>query len=381
MIPYGRQSIDQQDIDAVVSVLKSDWLTQGPLVPQFESAIADTCQANYAVATNSATSALHLAYLALGLSQGDLLWTTPITYVATSNAALYCHAHVEFVDIEPETGLMCPNTLEKKLAVANQQGRLPKIITVVHLAGQSCDMERIHKICQPYQIAIVEDASHTIGASYQDKPVGACTYSDICVFSFHPVKIMTTAEGGMALTNQKELADFMSYLRSHGVTRDPELFTEESHGDWYYQQLALGYNYRMTDIQAALGISQSQKLREFITRRNVLAERYQSAFENTPVIPLAQQQGTNAYHLYIVRLPNHEKQRKVIFSVLREAGIGVNIHYIPVHLQPYYQHLGFRKGTLPNAERFYQEIMSLPLFPALDEADQDYIIEQLVRLL
>lgn len=384
MIPYGRQDITQADIDAVVEVLKSDFLTQGPLVPRFEQAVATYTGAEYAVAVNSATSALHLACLALGLGPGDVLWTSPITFVASANCARYCGADVDFVDIDPRTYNLCPQALERKLIEAERAGRLPKIVVPVHLAGQPCDMAAIHALAQRYGFRIVEDASHAIGARYRGEPVGNCRYSDITVFSFHPVKIITTAEGGMALTNDAALAEKMALLRSHGITREPEEMTHEPDGPWYYQQIDLGFNYRMTELQAALGLSQLERLDVYVAQRAKLAQQYDELLAGLPVVtPWQHPDGASAWHLYVVRLqldglPLNHRQ---VFEALREQGIGVNLHYIPVHTQPYYRHLGFGPGDFPIAEAYYAEAISLPLYPTLPESDQMRVVSALRRVL
>jgi UDP-4-amino-4,6-dideoxy-N-acetyl-beta-L-altrosamine transaminase len=373
VIPYGRQDITDADIEAVVAVLRSDFLTQGPEVPRFEQAVAARTGAAHAVAANSATSSLHLACMALGLGPGDWLWTSPITFVASANCALYCGAHVDFVDIDPRTANLDPAALARKLEAAEAAGRLPKIVVPVHLGGQSCDMAAIGALAQRYGFRIVEDASHAIGGRYRDAPVGACTHSDICVFSFHPVKVMTTAEGGIATTNDAALAARMALLRSHGMTRDPAEMTHAPDGPWYYQQVALGYNYRMTDVQAALGTSQLQRLDDYIARRHALAHRYDALLAGLPVTPLAwNRDAHSALHLYVVRVA--ADRHAAVFDRLRAAGIGVNLHYIPVHRQPYYERYGFRAGDFPEAERYYAEAITLPLFPRLTDADQDRVV-------
>ncbi|RLQ22221.1 UDP-4-amino-4,6-dideoxy-N-acetyl-beta-L-altrosamine transaminase [Seongchinamella sediminis] len=376
MIPYGRQCIEQSDIDAVVEVLHSDFLTQGPKVPAFEGAVADRVNARYGFAVNSATSALHLACLALGVGPGDRVWTSPNTFVASANCALYCGATVDFVDIDPWTYNMCAETLAEQLQRAQAEGCLPKVVIPVHFAGQSCDMAEIHALSAQYGFSIIEDASHAIGASYRGEPVGCGRFSDITVFSFHPVKIITTAEGGLTVTNSEKLAQTMALLRSQGVTRDEALMTEAAHGPWYYQQIELGFNYRMTDIQAALGLSQLGRLDQYLSRRHQLASRYDQAFADLPLTcPWQHPDSVTAYHLYPVRIPGREGcGRKEVFQQLRQAGIGVNVHYIPVHLQPYYRRLGFAPGDFPEAEKYYSEAISLPLFPALGEDEQDAVI-------
>lgn len=380
MIPYGRQNISQKDIDSVVDVLRSDYLTQGPQVPLFEKALADYCKTSHAVAVNSATSALHIASLALDLGPGDILWTSPITFVASANCALYCGAKVDFVDIDSKTYNICPEKLEQKLRTAEKQGKLPKIVVPVHFAGQSCDMEKIHQLSLKYGFKIIEDASHSVGGKYKDLPVGSCKYSEITVFSFHPVKIITTAEGGIALSNSKELSDKMKLLRSHGVTRNEKLMHSESHGSWYYQQIALGFNYRMTDLQAALGLSQLQRLDEFVEKRRELVAIYNGKLAHLPLtVPYQHPNAFSAFHLYPVRLDLSKlsKSKKQLFNDLRKEGLGVNVHYIPVHTQPYYIKLGFKKGDFPNAEEYYKEALSLPLFPDLSREDQDKIVRVL----
>lgn len=384
MIPYGRQAISQQDIDAVVEVLQSDFLTQGPKVPLFEQALAAKVKAKHAIAVNSATSALHIACLALGLGEGDWLWTTPITFVASANCGLYCGAQVDFVDIDPVTYNLCPKELEKKLIAAEKTGKLPKVVVPVHFSGQPCDMQAIHALAKKYQFKIIEDASHAIGGKYQDQPIGNCRYSDITVFSFHPVKIITTAEGGVAVTNNPKLAEKLNLLRSHGITRDSKLMTREPDGPWYYQQVELGYNYRMTELQAALGISQIQRLDEFVAQRHKLAQRYNEKLSNLPItLPWQHPDSYSGMHLYVIRLQLEKinKTHKEVFEALREAGLGVNLHYIPVHTQPYYQKMGFKQGDFPEAEKYYQEAISLPLFPELSQQEQDFVVDALDKTL
>ncbi len=377
MIPYGRQSISDDDIQAVVDVLRSDFLTQGPAVPAFERALAAQCGAVEAVAVNSATSALHLACLALGVGPGDWVWTTPITFVASANCARYCGAEVDFVDIDPRTYCLSAGRLADKLALAERAGRLPKVVVPVHLCGQSCDMEAVHALAGRYGFRIVEDASHALGGRYRDAPVGSCRYSDIAVFSFHPVKIVTTGEGGAAVTNHPDLAATMRRLRSHGITRDRAEMTHEPDGAWYYQQVELGFNYRLTDLQAALGLSQLQRLERFVARRHELARRYDAALQGLPLItPWQHPDSYSALHLYVIRLKLHEIRRthREVFDALRAAGIGVNLHYIPVHRQPYYAARNEASGEYPEADRYYAEAISLPLFPALSDDDQDRVI-------
>ena len=385
MIPYGRQSISEQDIDAVVAVLKSDFLTQGPCIAQFERALCTYTGARYAIVVNSATSALHLACLALGLGPGDLLWTSPISYVASANCALYCGADVDFIDINPNDYCIDVDVLEQRLQKADVEGRLPKVIVPVHLAGRPCDMRRIRAVTAAYGIALIEDASHAIGARYDAGPIGDCRYSDICIFSFHPVKVMTTGEGGAALCNNAELAEKMRLLSSHGITRDEGLMTEVSHGPWYYQQLELGYNYRMTDIQAALGISQLARLEECIAARRAIVERYITALQDAPLqLPPADNASLcSAHHLFIVRLksPAHSKNQRQVFDALRDAGVGVNVHYIPIYRQPYYQARKSAFLPCPEAEHYYSEAISLPIFPALTVGEQHYICASLQAIL
>lgn len=380
MIRYGQQDITQADIDAVIGVLKSVNLTQGPNIPQFEQSVLAHTKAKHAVAVNSATSALHIACLALGLGPGDWLWTTPNTFVASANCALYCGAQVDFVDIDPRTYNLCPQALEAKLIEAEKTGRLPKIVVPVHLTGQPCDMAAIHALGQKYGFKIIEDASHAIGGRYKGEPIGNGRYSDITVFSFHPVKIITTAEGGMALTNSDELATRLGLLRSHGITRDPALMTQPIDGPWYYQQVALGYNYRMTDMQAALGVSQMTRLPQYVARRHEIAERYNTALAELPLtLPWQHQDSYSAYHLYVIRL-RLDKIRAThlqVFEALRAQDILVNLHYIPVHTQPYYQQLGFKQGDYPESERYYREAISIPMHPSLTDAEQDEVVRVL----
>ncbi|MEX5588374.1 MAG: UDP-4-amino-4,6-dideoxy-N-acetyl-beta-L-altrosamine transaminase [Gammaproteobacteria bacterium] len=384
MIPYGRQDITEVDIQAVVNVLQSDFLTQGPAVPAFERRVASKVGALHALALNSATSALHVACLALDLGPGDFLWTTPVTFVASANCALYCGAHVDFVDIDPRTYNLCPNALAEKLEHVKQIGKLPKVLVVVHLCGQPCDMKAIHVLAQQYGFKVIEDASHAIGGRYSDDYIGSGRYSDITVFSFHPVKIITTAEGGMVLTNDKALHDKMALLRSHGITRDPALMTHEPDGPWYYQQVDLGFNYRMTELQAALGLSQMDRLDDYVARRHQLAHRYNEALQKLPVIiPWQDPLGYSGLHLYVIRLKLGEirSSHREVFESLREQGIGVNLHYIPVHLQPYYRGLGFHEGDFPQAEQYYREAISLPMFQTMTDKQQDEVVLALGRAL
>ena len=379
-IPYGRQDISEEDVRAVVDVLRSDWLTQGPAVERFERAVASYCGAAYAVAVNSATSALHIACLAAGLGVGDTLWTSPNTFVASANCGLYCGASVDFVDIDPHTYNMSVAELERKLEKAGRSGPLPRVVVPVHFAGQSCEMQRVAELARTYGFSIIEDASHAIGGRYRGAPVGCCAHSDLTVFSFHPVKIVTTGEGGMVLTNHKELYEKLVRLRSHGITRDPALMAGESHGPWYYQQIELGFNYRMTDIQAALGTSQLTRLDEFVERRHFLAERYNRALQElTLTLPWQHPDTCSAFHLYVVRLNPEATDRthRQVFEELRRGGINVNLHYIPVHTQPYYRRLGFRPGDFPCAEQYYREAISIPMFHGLTEELQDRVITAL----
>jgi UDP-4-amino-4,6-dideoxy-N-acetyl-beta-L-altrosamine transaminase len=384
MIPYGRQDITQADIDAVVEVLHSVHLTQGPAVPKFEEAVLDHCGTRYAIAVNSATSALHIACLALDLGPGDWLWTTPNTFVASANCALYCGAQVDFVDIDPRTYNLCPLALEKKLLDAEKEGRLPKIVVPVHFSGQPCAMESIHALAQRYGFKIIEDASHAIGGKYKDEPIGNCRYSDITVFSFHPVKIITSAEGGMALTNDEKLAERMGLLRSHGITRSPSLMTKPMDGPWYYQQVTLGYNYRMTDLQGALGASQMTRLEKYVTRRNQLAENYDVLLKDLPLTtPWQDPDGYSARHLYVIRLHLSEIgfNRNRVFESLRADGILLNLHYIPVHTQPYYTDMGFKEGDFPEAENYYQEAFSIPMYPNLTDTQQIQVVSAFKKAL
>jgi UDP-4-amino-4,6-dideoxy-N-acetyl-beta-L-altrosamine transaminase len=375
-IPYGRQDISEQDIDAVVKVLQSDWLTQGPAIDRFEQEVATYCGVRYAVAVSSATAALHIACLAAGLGAGDSLWTSPNTFVASANCGLYCGASVDFVDIKPDTYNLSVEALESKLVWAERQGYLPKVVVPVHLAGQSCEMDKIAALAQHYGFTALEDASHAIGGLYQGKAVGSCQFSDMTVFSFHPVKIITTGEGGMVLTNRADLYEKLIRLRSHGITRNPALMQGESHGDWYYQQLELGFNYRMTDIQAALGASQMQRLDEFVAQRRFLAQRYDRLLQDLPLtLPWQHPDANSSWHLYVIRLDLSKigKTHRQVFESLRQAGIGVNLHYIPVHTQPYYRHMGFQWGDFPNTENYYQEAISIPIYFGLKEVDQDRV--------
>jgi UDP-4-amino-4,6-dideoxy-N-acetyl-beta-L-altrosamine transaminase len=373
MIPYGRQDVTEEDIRSVVEILRSDYLTQGPAVPAFENAVASFCHVKYAVATNSATSSLHIACLALGVGPGDRVWTTPITFVASANCALYCGAVIDFVDIDPRTYTMSAERLEEKLARAETKNTLPKVVIPVHLAGQSCDMQKIHALSLRYGFTIIEDASHAIGGYYKGEPIGNCKYSDITVFSFHPVKIITTGEGGMALTNDAFLSSSMALFRSHGITRDPDLMTHPPDGAWYYQQIALGFNYRMTDIQAALGLSQLNRLEEYVKKRVKLVEGYQEHLSGQSILlPWQHPDSYSAHHLYIVLV---QDKRDQVFESMRKMGVGVNLHYIPVHTQPYFSAMGFREGDFPESEAYYSKAISLPMYPTLSEVQQGYVID------
>jgi UDP-4-amino-4,6-dideoxy-N-acetyl-beta-L-altrosamine transaminase len=378
MIPYGCQNINQADIDAVVAVLRSDFLTQGPAVPAFEEAVAKHCGAQHAVAVNSATSALHIACLALGVGKGDIVWTTPTTFVASANCALYCGATVDFVDIDPRTYNLSVDRLAEKLAEAEKISKLPKVVIPVHLCGQPCDMSGINKLSQQYGFKILEDASHAIGGKYQDKPIGNCCYSDITVFSFHPVKIITTGEGGMAVTNDPALVKRLRLLRSHGISSAAaDMQVRPSQEIWNYQQIDLGFNYRMTDIQAALGLSQMVRLDEFVTKRHAIAQRYDELLSELPVLtPYQHTDGYSGYHLYVIRLKLAEinKTQRQVYDALHAADILVNLHYIPVYRQPYYEKMGFTPGYCPQAEQYYAEAISIPLYPGLTEAQQDQVV-------
>lgn len=383
-VPYGRQDVSEDDIRAVEAVLRSDWLTQGPSIDAFEELVAKYCGAPYAVAVNSATSALHIACVAAGLGPGDVLWTVPNTFVASANCALYCGAAVDFVDIDPMTLNISVDELDRKLAVADKAGRLPKVVVPVHFAGQSCEMDKIKALGDRFGFTIIEDASHAIGGRYKESGVGSCEYSDMTVFSFHPVKIVTTGEGGMILVKNKDAYEKLKRLRSHGITRDEGQMTSAPDGPWYYQQIELGFNYRMTDIQAALGASQMRRIDEFVARRNYLSDRYDGLLSPLPLtLPIRGKGSYSACHLYAVRLRLAEikKTRLDIFNEMRAAGIGVNVHYIPVHTQPYYLALGFKKGQFPNSEAYYEEAMSLPLYFGLSDEAQAHVAETLTAIL
>lgn len=381
IIPYGRQNITSADIDAVVEVLKSPLLTQGPIVPLFEADVSKYVGTQFGVAMNSATSALHAAAVALGLTKDDFLWTSPITFVASANCGLYCGAEIDFVDIDPRTFNICVDTLKAKLIEAEKAGKLPKILVVVHMAGQSANMRSIHALSQKYNFKIIEDASHAIGGSYLNQKVGSCQYSDVTVFSFHPVKIITTGEGGMALTNNKSIAQKMMNFRSHGITRDPDMWTNASNDVWYYEMQELGLNYRLTDLQAALGLSQLKDIKRNIDKRNELAQNYNNMLDTEKlVLPYVRECNVSAFHLYIIQLKD-KKRRSMVFNQLRDAGIGVNVHYIPVHLQPYYANLGFKRGDFPKAEEYYEGALTIPLYPNLSSIEQDFVCDSLHKAL
>lgn len=385
MIPYGRQNIDQSDIDAVIAVLKSDFLTQGPTVSEFEGAVSRYSKAKFGVCTNSATSALHIACLALGVGPGDVVWTTPTTFAASANCALYCGASIDFVDIDPVTNNLSAEKLAEKLKEARSQGAIPKVVIPVHLGGEPCDMASIHALSEDYGFHIIEDASHAIGGKYLGQPIGACQFSDITVFSFHPVKIITSAEGGIATTNNEVWARRMQLLRSHGITRDPDMMIRESEGSWYYEQLELGFNYRMTDVQAALGLSQLQRLDNFVSTRHEIAEKYDKALRPVSGI-LIPRRAENAYsgmHLYIIRLKFDRRNTsyREVFESLRRKSILVNLHYMPVYWHPYYGRLGFKRGYCPEAERYASEAMSLPMYVGLTSSQQDEVTEAVLRSL
>lgn len=383
-IPYGRQHITEADIDAVVEVLQSDFLTQGPMVPKFEQAVASYCGVDYAVAFNSATSALHIACMALELGPGDLLWTSPITFVASANCGLYCGAKVDFVDIAPLSYNLCPLALERKLENAEKEGRLPKIVVAVHLCGQPCDMVAISKLAQRYGFKIIEDASHAIGGRLRGEAIGNCRYSDVTVFSFHPVKIITSAEGGMALTRDAELARKITLLRSHGITRDPTQMTCVSEGPWFYQQIELGFNYRLTDLQAALGLSQMDRVDQYVAQRNHLANRYDELLSAMPVTtPWQSPDSYSSRHLYVIRiqLEKVKKSQREIFEILRASGIEVNLHYIPVYRHPYYERMGFIASDFPESQQYYAEAVSLPMYATLNESQQDRVVAALASTL
>lgn len=384
MIPYGRQDISEADIQAVIDVLKSDYLTQGPMTPAFEKAISEYCGVNFAFAMNSATSALHAACLALDVGPGDVVWTTAVTFAASANCALYCGASVDFVDIDPQTFNLSTDSLETKLLYAKDYGQLPKVVIPVHLCGQPCNMKRIKELSLIYGFKIIEDASHAIGGKYCGESIGNCVYSDITVFSFHPVKIVTTAEGGMAVTNNTKYAKKLELMRSHGITRNTEDMVSASKGPWYYEQIELGYNYRMTELQSALGLSQMDRLDEFIEARHGVADLYKSMLQDSRInLPWQHPEGHSALHLFVVRVNRDlvEKSHSQIFKELRDLGIGVNLHYIPVYLHPYYQNQGFVPGYCPEAEKYYSEAISLPMYPKLIEQQQNKVVTSLLKVL
>ena len=380
MIPYGKHLVDEDDVDAVVDVLRNQFLTQGKVVPQFEQALCDYTGAKYCVAVNSATSGLHVACLAAGVGTGDIVWTVPNSFVASANCALYCGASIDFVDIDPTTRNIDVAALATKLQQAANQNRLPKVLIVVHFSGLSCDMQSIRSLTQKYSIVLIEDAAHGLGGSYQHSKIGSCVYSDMAVLSFHPVKSITSAEGGAVLTNQNQFHEKLKLFAKHGVTKDSEQYQGESHGPWYYQQLELGYNYRLSDMQAALGLSQLKKLDSFMQRRAEIAKIYDEALVNLPLkLPVVDSQSQSAWHLYMVELTLHDRQD--IYQQLHAKGVGVNVHYIPIHLQPYYQQLGFKQGDFPVSEHFYQHALTLPLFPSLTDVEQTKVIETLREVL
>jgi len=383
MIPYGRQSISDADVESVVRVLRSDFLTQGPQVPAFEDVVAKHVGVPYAVAVNSATSALHMACLALGLGPGDWLWTSPNSFVASSNCALYCGAQVDFVDIDPRTYNICSDALSRKLVAAKKSGRLPKVVVPVHFAGQSCDMQAISALSKEFGFKVLEDASHAIGGRYQNTFIGSCEHSDITVFSFHPVKIITTAEGGLLTTRDAGIAQRLADLRSHGITREAARLERQNQGAWYYEQQSLGFNFRMTDLQAALGVSQMTELERFVARRHALVARYEKGLAGLPLVrPWQHPDAYSAIHLYVIQVTEEARMdRRTLFDALRSVGILVNVHYIPIHLQPHYQKMGFKQGDFPNTEIYYERAISLPLYAGLIEADQDHVIVKLREIL
>jgi len=382
VIPYGRQSISDDDIKAVIDVLKSDYLTQGPVVPEFEKSICKYTGASYAVAVNSGTSALHIACLSLGLGKGDWLWTSSISFVASANCGIYCGARVDFIDIDPITWNISIDKLKHKLIYAKTHNKLPKIIVVVHLSGLPCDLAEIYKLSKEYGFYVIEDACHAIGSRYNNNNIGSCKYSDITVFSFHPVKVMTTGEGGMATTNIINLANKMRILRTHGITRDPDLMTHDPDGEWYYQQIDLGFNYRMTDIAAALGISQLLRLDSNIKKRHEIVRFYNKALSSLLLmLPYSDVSRYSSCHLYIVRIKNKKKLYSEIFELLTNFGIGVNKHYIPIHTQPFYKNFGFKSGDFPESESYYREAISLPIFPDLTKKEQESVISAVSKAL
>ena len=385
MIPYGRQEITEEDISEVEKVLRSDFLTQGPIVPKFEQSVANYCGVSHAIAVNSATSALHIACLALDLGPGDLLWTSPNTFVASANCGRYCGADIDFVDIDPKTYNMCVDALSEKLIHAEKLGKLPKIVVPVHFAGQPCDMLKIHELSKRYGFKIIEDASHAIGATYNQIKVGSCTHSDITVFSFHPVKIITTAEGGMTLTNDKDIADKITRLRTHGITNDKTKMKQQHENEiWNYQQIDLGFNYRMNDIQAAIGLNQLKRLDQYVKRRHEIAEYYDAEFKNLPIIkPWQAPYVYSSYHLYpiLIKINLDIKSQRQVYNELIENNIAANMHYIPVHRHPYYENLGFKKNDFPIAEKFHQEAISIPMYAILQDEHQEHVIKVLKKVM
>ena len=384
MIPYGKQEILQADIEAVVDVLRSDLITQGDVVPRFEKRVSNFVGANFGVAANSATSALHISCLALGLKQNDWLWVSPLSFVASSNCGLYCGANIDFVDVEESSFNICPKRLEEKLLIAKKKGCLPKVVVSVHLCGQSAEMKQIFELSLQYGFKIIEDASHAVGGKYLGEFIGNCHFSAITIFSFHPVKIITTGEGGMALTNDEDLADKMRLFRSHGITRDETKMMNKPHGPWYYEQIDLGFNYRMSDIHAALGLSQMNRLEDYVKRRNTIAQIYDTELKQLPLItPQVNSNCYSTYHLYVIRLQQKKTDlsRLDVFNSLRKKGIGVNIHYIPIFMHPYYQNLKFSANEFPNSIKYYNEALSLPIFPSMTEDDQQQVIDALFDVL
>jgi UDP-4-amino-4,6-dideoxy-N-acetyl-beta-L-altrosamine transaminase len=380
MIPYGKHTIDEADVESVIEVLRNQFLTQGTVVPKFEQALCNYTGVSHAVAVNSATSGLHIACLAAGVGQGDIVWTVPNSFVASANCALFCGANVDFVDIDSATRNIDVVALEQKLVRAAQRNELPKALIVVHFSGFSCDMQSIQTLCSAYDTVVIEDAAHALGGEYQGRKIGCCQYSAMTVLSFHPVKSITTAEGGAVLTNNAALASKLQLYAKHGVTRDPALMQGESHGPWYYQQVELGYNYRLSDLHAALGITQLQKLDEFVAKRRLMAQRYKQQLADLPLtLPCEDSYANSAWHIYMVELQQHE--RLDIYQRLHARGVGVNVHYIPIHLQPYYQALGFKIGDFPLAEQFYQHALTLPLFPSMTEQEQNTVVAVLHEVL
>ncbi len=383
-IPYGHQNIIQEDINSIIDILHSDWITQGPVIEKFEKAMANHCNAKYAVAVSSGTAALHLSCLSLDLKSGDYAWTSPNTFVASANCALYCGSNIDFVDIDKRTLNISIEKLEEKLIKAKKENKLPKILIPVHFAGNICDMNEIKSLSDKYGFKIIEDAAHALGSAYKNTKTGSCEFSDITTFSFHPVKIITTGEGGMILTNKKEIYEKLLMLRTHGITRNEQFMKSDSEGPWYYEQVDLGFNYRITDIQSALGLSQLKRLDDFIKRRNYLAERYNNLLKDLPItLPVINKDCYSAWHIYVIRLNLNaiKKTRKQVFNELKSANVGVNVHYIPVHTQPFYKSLGFKKGDFPNSEKYYEEAITLPLFYDLTEEEQDYIVSALKIIL